>query len=78
MMKAIPSLSSPLQPKSDVSDFGHLTMPNSGRPEFGLGEVGPRSGPGEGILTIESHLPPHPARIAFAMLATLSPQGRGK
>ena len=25
----------PLQPKSDVSDFGPLKVPNSGKPEFG-------------------------------------------
>ena len=25
------------EPKSDVSDFGHLGMPNSGKPEFGCG-----------------------------------------
>jgi len=25
-----------------------------------MGEVGPRSGPGEGLQTIESHLAPHP------------------
>ena len=23
------------QPKSDISDFGHLRVPNSGKPEFG-------------------------------------------
>src|SRR5215831_13328192 len=26
------------QPKSDLSDFGHLKVPNSGKPEFGWGE----------------------------------------
>jgi len=25
------------QPKSDVSDFGQLKVPNSGKPEFGCG-----------------------------------------
>jgi len=25
-------------PKSDISDFGHLTVPHSGKPEFGSGE----------------------------------------
>ena len=25
------------QPKSDVSDLGHLRVPNSGKPEFGRG-----------------------------------------
>ncbi len=29
---------SPL-PKSDVSDLGHFKVPNSGKPEFGWGEV---------------------------------------
>ena len=28
------------QPKSDISDFGQLIVPNSGKPEFGWGEVG--------------------------------------
>jgi hypothetical protein len=28
------------QPKSDLSDFGQLRMPNSGKPEFGRGRVG--------------------------------------
>jgi excinuclease ABC subunit B len=27
------------QPKSDLSDFGHSKVPNSGKPEFGRGEV---------------------------------------
>jgi hypothetical protein len=27
----------PPQPKSDISDLGHLKVPNSGRPEFGWG-----------------------------------------
>ena len=26
------------QPKSDISDFGRSTVPNSGKPEFGRGE----------------------------------------
>jgi hypothetical protein len=30
----------PPQPKSDLSDFGHLKMPNSGKPEFGWGGGG--------------------------------------
>ncbi len=41
------ALTSP-QPKSDVSDFGHLKVPNSGKPEFGRGEVGSPREPGEG------------------------------
>src|SRR5215467_2493530 len=32
----------PLQPKSDISDFGHSIVPNSGKPEFGCGESLPR------------------------------------
>jgi len=32
--------SQPLQPKSDISDLGQLIVPNSGKPEFGRGEVG--------------------------------------
>src|SRR6266436_10243639 len=36
------------QPKSDLSDFGQSKRPNSGKPEFGWGEVGARSAPGEG------------------------------
>ena len=27
------------QLKSDISDFGQLIVPNSGKPEFGRGEV---------------------------------------
>jgi hypothetical protein len=30
--------SSPLHPKSDISDLGHLKVQNSGKPEFGLRE----------------------------------------
>jgi hypothetical protein len=26
------------QPKSDLSDFGRFKLPNSGKPEFGVGE----------------------------------------
>ena len=35
--------------KSDLSDFDQLEMPNSGKPEFGRGEVGSQSDPGEGV-----------------------------
>jgi hypothetical protein len=41
------------QPKPDLSDFGRLKVPNSGRPEFGVGEgtmVGLRTRMGEGFL----------------------------
>src|SRR5712692_136519 len=41
-----PLLTSP-QPKSDVSDLGHFKVPNSGKPEFGWGEVTPRTSPNE-------------------------------
>src|SRR5258708_371429 len=30
----------PSQPKSDLSDFGHLKVPSSGKPEFGCEERG--------------------------------------
>src|SRR5260370_27250629 len=47
-----PLFTSP-QPKSDISDFGHFKVPNSGKPEFGWGEVGMgvpcASIPGEGV-----------------------------
>jgi tRNA pseudouridine55 synthase len=39
--------SPPPQPKSDVSDFGRSNMPNSGKPEFGSGEVDEPTGPRE-------------------------------
>src|SRR6266436_9008509 len=51
------------QPKSDLSDFGQSKRPNSGKPEFGWGEVGARSAPGEGgpvYRSIERSGPPHP------------------
>src|SRR5712672_381092 len=35
------------QPKSDLSDFGQSKIPNSGKPEFGRGEVDARSASGE-------------------------------
>jgi len=38
MGRSSSSFTSP-QPKSDVSDFGQFNLPNSGTPEFGLGEV---------------------------------------
>ena len=31
----------PPQPKSDISDLGHLRVPNSGKPEFGWGGIKP-------------------------------------
>jgi hypothetical protein len=34
------------QPKSDISDFGQLGMPNSGKPEFGWERGGVR---GDGL-----------------------------
>src|SRR5262245_17183768 len=47
----------PLQPKSDVSDFGPLWVPNSGKPEFGWGE-GARGGRRDSATII----PPSPER----------------
>jgi len=47
------------QPKSDLSDFGPLKEPNSGRPEFVRGEGGERSEPGEGEAS-SAETPPHP------------------
>src|SRR6266478_4297562 len=44
------------QPKSDISDFGHLRVPNSGKPEFGWGE-----GWGEGNNLGRSYLRSLPA-----------------
>src|SRR6266567_6375595 len=57
---------SPL-PKSDLSDFGQSKRPNSGKPEFGWGEVGARSAPGEGGRI--SRIDPAP------LTPTLSPNG---
>jgi hypothetical protein len=34
------------RPKSDLSDVGQSNVPNSGKPEFGWGEVGSQSDPG--------------------------------
>jgi DNA helicase-2/ATP-dependent DNA helicase PcrA len=44
------------QPKSDLSDFGHSKVPNSGKPEFGLGEGAERSTPPAHIQTAPAHL----------------------
>jgi DNA helicase-2/ATP-dependent DNA helicase PcrA len=53
------------QPKSDISDFGQSNVPNSGKPEFGWGEVDARSASGEGELDYrESRAPsPHPSPL---------------
>ena len=56
------SFTSP-KPKSDVSDFGQLTLPNSGTPEFGSGEVDRQSaaeaiGRGVNANTRSSDCPP--------------------
>jgi tRNA(Ile)-lysidine synthase len=44
----------PSQPKSDVSDFGHLKVPNSGKPEFGCSSRG--EGGGEGRFRLRRTL----------------------
>jgi HemY protein len=50
------------QPKSDISDFGHRRVPNSGKREVGRGEVAAQSAAGEGDYrpTELSVTPPHP------------------
>src|SRR5207344_392265 len=68
------------RPKSDISDLGHFKVPNSGKPEFGWGEVGSRSrDPGEGD--------PHSEWICHPLTrngrakrahSDLSPTGRGE
>jgi len=58
---------SPL-PKSDISDFGQLKVPNSRKPEFGWGEVGMGAScapiPGEGVRNQHGAWPPHPDRAS--------------
>jgi hypothetical protein len=39
---ATSSICSLFQPKSDISDFGQLGVPNSGKPEFGWERSGVR------------------------------------
>ncbi len=53
------------QPKSDLSDFGHSGEPNSGKPEFGRGEVDVRSASGEGDFSRSERVerPPHPGPL---------------
>jgi hypothetical protein len=51
------------QPKSDVSDFGRLRVPNSGKPEFGWERGGVRG------YDLSIDLNP--------LTPTLSPAGRG-
>ncbi len=46
--------------KSDISDFDQSNMPNSGKPEFGVGEGGERSEPGEGETDYRESLAPSP------------------
>jgi DNA helicase II / ATP-dependent DNA helicase PcrA len=55
------SVTSP-QSKSDLSDFDQSKTPNSGKPEFGRGEVDARSASGEGDSPSTDSLesPPHP------------------
>jgi DNA helicase-2/ATP-dependent DNA helicase PcrA len=47
------------QPKSDISDLGQSKVPNSGKPEFGWGEV-EQSDPGEGEQNYRESDPPSP------------------
>src|ERR1700730_6253324 len=72
-----PLFTSP-QPNSDISDFGHFKVPNSGKPEFGWGEVGMGAScapiPGEGASDPFRRLVPL-TRIAQAR-SDLSPAGR--
>src|SRR5438132_9236400 len=53
------------QPKSDLSDFGQSKVPNSGKPEFGWGEVDAQSASGEGEQDYrEARTPsPHPSPL---------------
>src|SRR6266446_3190980 len=81
------SVTSP-QPKSDISDLGQLIVPNSGKPEFGRGEVGSRlRDPGEGDRPSQCTRAPltRNARAARAHSdpgsspgQALSPAGRGE
>src|SRR6516164_3664751 len=52
----------PPQPKSDISDLGHLRAPNSGKPEFGWGGWPSEARPGGDSQTPLACLPfsPHP------------------
>src|SRR6266852_8473533 len=45
------------QPKSDISDLGHLKVPNSGRPEFGWERGGVR---GFGLVNTSRFVTPSP------------------
>jgi len=40
----------PPQPKSDISDLGHLRVPNSGKPEFGWGGWPSEARPGGAVM----------------------------
>jgi hypothetical protein len=53
------------QPKSDLSDLGHLKVPNSGRPEFGWERGGVRGFVLSGI----------PSAVGDPLTPALSPNG---
>src|SRR5262249_49546540 len=69
------SASSP-QPKSDISDFGQLKAPNSGKPEFGGGEGWGEGVTGPRIVTPSPPPSPHSAsetRVDALMVGRGSP-----
>src|SRR5258708_13500662 len=62
------------QPKSDISDFGQLMVPNSGKPEFGWGEVRSRlRDPGEGARPPNRTAAPSPGMCAQGAPIPTSP-----
>jgi len=65
---ASPPSTSP-QPKSDLSDFGQSKTPNSGKPEFGRGEVAARSAAGEGTTNSKGHDGKGPGGVFASPLA---------
>src|SRR5260370_13716554 len=68
----------PPQPKSDLSDFGQLRVPNSGKPEFGWGRAGEGgSASGTQVPHLSTPTPnPSPPQVGLARLAHANAQPR--
>ena len=65
----------PPQPKSDISDLGHLRVPNSGKPEFGWGGWPRLARPGGDFETQSGSL--HPTRPPHVVRRPPSPSELG-
>src|SRR5215471_5784465 len=70
------------QPKSDLSDFGRFKLPNSGKPEFGVGEGSSlfrrrRKGEGGGFREFVSATAPSPITTRFVTIVPSPTRGEG-